>query len=688
MTDQGEQYGLSWILHHVLDSFIGSRDIVAIRRRMHLVGAQMQHRSKGAIKEVETGSLAEGMDMDGSDIDMMLVFNIVIVMCPDQDFSNPLGSTVKTVFMMRDDAHSRPGYVTLELVDRGLTYIPHLDGSIVRVGDRFFISSEMYKQSAVDYCNAFSHMNMATHGPAATTSLKDVRTNTTMDVDFVCSLSCTSWPREANEWVSRPRLHEWPDRALIDQIIQGGCHLVPVGDKTSVNTFLQWRISFATAEKKLIHSFTHTQFLIYGLFKYFLKQISKRLEQEVGEADIISSYIIKTVILYAVESTHGSLWQEKNTFLCFMLCLNILIAWVKAGYCPNYFINSNNMFLGKVHGENQEKLLHILIELHDMKWGCLSFGTFIRPSIGMRVQNVRNGDWKYILPSSAQIEMECDMEIFIDTFRRVSIISFHLHPVLLAFIYESKLDIDESIANFCASSVLSCRGMDAFEKHVAAKGNKEMYKYLRKCRNLLVPLSSLCTSPGLLMLATYYYQTGNYMKTLELCGHMLSSFKIFVLGGPSNSDQHMYKHLYCGRGYTLLHKCQEVFVSYIIFQQRFVNFCPFNLHQELNKHLGARLLIPPLPYAVFLTFLCYHELGDTRRRHEALSNLQSVKYDDNQGGHYYWIVHNILGICHEMVGDIDSALMDYNDSLNSPSYFQHENPAMERIDRMQFTTYR
>lgn len=109
----------------------------------------------------------------------------------------------------------------------------------------------------------------------------------------------------------RPGLNEWPDKTLRDEIVGGGCHLVPVGDKTSSDTFLQWRISFATAERRLVYCLSRVQFLVYGLLKYFLKQISDTLKQILGDTDILSSYIMKTVVFHAVEKTPWSFWQEK-----------------------------------------------------------------------------------------------------------------------------------------------------------------------------------------------------------------------------------------------------------------------------------------------------------------------------------------------------------------------------------------
>ncbi|XP_021373684.1 uncharacterized protein LOC110463422 [Mizuhopecten yessoensis] len=408
MSDQGELYAKSWILFHILDRFMGSREIVAVRRRLIVLGEQLRSR-KGRTDPTETfytGSRAEGMHLKWSDADAMCINKNVIVTCPDNYiFSDQLDSANKTILIMRD-ASSRPGYVNLELLHLGQRYGQHFQHSIIQVGDVYFISSEIYKLAFAEVLSEAHQTNVDINGPAVT-----LRDENSSDLDQAISFPCYNWPSEANEWMSRPRLSGWPNKALRDQIVQGGCHLVPVGDKTSGNPFLQWRISFTTAERKLIYTLTQVQFLVYALLKYFLKQISGMLKQMLGEADILSSYILKTVIFHAVEITAASFWQEKHTFLCFMLCLKILINWVKAGHCPNYFIKNNNMFLGKVQGENQRKLLRFLTDLHDMKWGCLSVGTFLQPTIGDLIYIVRQGPRECVLPPPAQSENERDFDI-------------------------------------------------------------------------------------------------------------------------------------------------------------------------------------------------------------------------------------------------------------------------------------
>ncbi|OWF44157.1 hypothetical protein KP79_PYT23255 [Mizuhopecten yessoensis] len=339
------------------------------------------------------------------------------------------------------------------------------------------------------------------------------------------------------------------------------------------------------------------------------------------------------------------------------------------------------MFLGKVQGENQQKLLHFLSYLHGMNWGCLTIGTIIQPSIGEIFNRVRKRACAYILSLPTQSELIRDFEIFSTVFYLNQ--SSDKLPLTLELLSASTLDLDEFLGYFATVRALSNTGLKTFDKHVTAKGNKEKYKSLRKCKNLLKPFATVSTSLRLLSMATFYYQTGNYMNTLEICTHIISSSKLYLGNMSSCKYRDRYKQLYCGRGYNLLKKCQA-FVSDIMFRGEAQQFCPSQLHPEISK-LAQRdsIRIPPLPYAVFLSFLCYHELGDTRRRDKSLIDLRYLKYDEEQGCSKHWIVHNLLGICYEMVEDTRSALREYTESLKSQGPDQHQNAAKERIERLQ-----
>jgi hypothetical protein len=126
------------------------------------------------------------------------------------------------------------------------------------------------------------------HGPSLTLS------NFKGDMDVVSCLACSSWPEIAREWRYRERKYGWPSMKLISKIIDGGCHLVPVSynSRLTDNNESDWRLSFSMAEKSLIVSFNHTQFLTYGLLKLFCKNNKRYLKNSIKQGRFPLSSII------------------------------------------------------------------------------------------------------------------------------------------------------------------------------------------------------------------------------------------------------------------------------------------------------------------------------------------------------------------------------------------------------------
>ncbi|XP_032227334.2 uncharacterized protein LOC5503171 [Nematostella vectensis] len=95
----------------------------------------------------------------------------------------------------------------------------------------------------------------------------------------------TAWPEPAMEWMVRSREFSWPSADLIQDIVDSGCHLAPVGrgkrkgelltlfqyntspdraknpEPSSSNEMdqFEWRVSFSIAENKLGQSLNHVQ---------------------------------------------------------------------------------------------------------------------------------------------------------------------------------------------------------------------------------------------------------------------------------------------------------------------------------------------------------------------------------------------------------------------------------------------
>ncbi|XP_060085940.1 uncharacterized protein LOC132565315 [Ylistrum balloti] len=660
---------MSLLLSTYLDrNLTGTQEEVHIRRRAQFLNELLTNPAFRRFTQFLGGSIGEGLCIQGSDKDQMMIDNTVSVMYPDQYI--PQNMKQKTILYMRD-GDFRPGYVSLELRQIGQQSSPIFFNSLVEKETSVFISSDIYREQYVSKNCTLSYLGYESNGPSSTTKAIG-------ELDSVYCFPCNTWPKEAREWITRPRLHGWPCQTLIDKIVQCGCHLVPVGDKCSEDTFLQWRISFATAERSLVHSFSHVQLKVYGLLKYFLKQIKGTLKDTIGDDDILCSYFLKTILFHAIENTCQMFWQNKNLFYCFWHCFSILIGWVKAGFCPNYFIPANNLFRRKVQGQHQQILLDILNQYSAMKWMCLSVGTYYKPI------------WLDLSDPSWQTHLECPTPVW-EVYKRLDEETCQNFPVALELedrtiitirkamklLSTSQADFDEF---YCYHYVLKALQKLATNQVLPDQkfvlDNKKRYRNIRKCKHWIILNASMGTD--LLYLATFHFLTGNVRKSLEMCKQIM---KLASYYGASNiSGNSKLREMYKEEQLYLMHtkdRLRKIFRRELIFRHKRMSLPHFCL--ELSHEKCLPIAIPPLPYALFLNFLCCYELGDARGSEAALRDLINIQYDDKQGGQKFWMVHTLLGICYQILGDYQAAIWAYWESSLSTAVLHEWNPAIDRI---------
>ncbi|XP_060086123.1 uncharacterized protein LOC132565485 [Ylistrum balloti] len=669
MIEPKDSERISLLLSKYIEAFYtGTPEEVYIRQRKEVLTEQLEIEDTSPLFIIKTGSRSEGLHMKGSDIDNMMVDGTVSVMYSDQCI---LPNMAENTILYIREGDCRPGYVNLELGKMGRKYTEIFVSSLVRVENSIFLSSDIYREELGRHYSTIWGIRMECNGPSSAMKASAPGTSTMTDTDSVFCFSCNNWPKAAREWITRPRLHGWPCQTLIDKIVQNGCHLVPVGDKCSENTLLQWRISFATAERSLVHSFSHIQFKLYSLLKYFLKQIKYTLNETVGDDDILCSYFLKTILFHAIEKTSQRFWQEKNLLYCFWFCFNILIAWVKAGFCPNYFIPVNNLFQRKIHGQRQQILLNLLKQYSQMKWMCLSVGSYFKPI------------WQSISDSKVQtrldhlkpvwaIVLEHDLEIA----RTLPISLLTEHGTSKSFmaamqsLSTSVTEFDEIYTHFWAFKRLPMPTNEMI--HTVIAQNKLKYKRLRKCKHLMIPNAVMGTE--LLYLATLHFLMGAFSKSLGM------SKEVMQLASYFQSDLSLHLLAFytqeCFRSRHAYERLQKVYTGLLRFHRSMIHLPHFS-PEFLGKF--KMIFIPPLPYALFLSFLCCHELGDTRGRDAALSNLKKVQRDKTCGGQIYWMVHTLLGICFHTLGNFPEAINAYWESARSQNSVIESNPAIYRI---------
>ncbi|XP_069138085.1 uncharacterized protein [Argopecten irradians] len=243
----------------------------------------------------------------------------------------------------------------------------------------------------------------------------------------------------------------------------------------------------------------------------------------------------------------------------------------------------------------------------------------------------------------------------------------------------SESDFDEVCTYVHAMCSLRCVASDLISEDVHDRrdiaGNKRRYKNLRKCRYWISPNALMGTD--VMHLATYHFLTGNCNKSVEICRQVKELALCYDGGFPyqlySTLQQHHWWYRPRDRSLKMLQKIYSHFIAFSHIEMALPHLC-----LEISKRT-IYLSIPPLPYVFFLEFLCYHELGNTSGRDEALRNLIQFQHDEYQGGQRFWITHTLLGICYQTLGDFHMAIMAYWESARSKSELSYLNSAIDRI---------
>ncbi|KAH3730480.1 hypothetical protein DPMN_056469 [Dreissena polymorpha] len=171
---------------------------------------------------------------------------------------------------------------------------------------------------------------------------------------------------EIQHWIDRCSGRHWPSVQLLEAARAAPCFLVPAGHPDSNYKREEWRLSPNLIERMLMFSFNMTQIKCYIVLKLINKSLFANI---VG--DSITSFHCKTLMFYAIERTHPSLWFEHNLMFLLWHCLLILRKWLQVRRLPHYIIEGVNLFEGKISIVQQRRLLvyidsMIRSNLHDV----------------------------------------------------------------------------------------------------------------------------------------------------------------------------------------------------------------------------------------------------------------------------------------------------------------------------------
>ncbi|XP_062575614.1 uncharacterized protein LOC134237539 [Saccostrea cucullata] len=639
-----------------LCSKIGTPQQVAMRRDVVDIDETVKRQGKPNNNQryMMSGSRREGFRLTGSDVDRMFWPIDHQVIWDRRQFQNVNGKTM----IFGECSISPPGFALLQILTPPWNRDIFLACFIMK--RRAYISSSAYKKVM---CSKFQISTFS--GPCGSGNVVGV------DFDNAYCLASDFWPPAASLWIER--CHVWPPAHVVVDIVQRGCHLVPVGHPLGHYQSKEWRISFSLAEQKLVYSMNHCQFLTYGLLKLFLKEVIICRSEDNGAAEdntkLLCSYHMKTVVFWVIQENTIPCWSTHNLLECFWICFKVILKCVYEGVCPNFFIPQNNMFLVKIYGEAQNRLFLWLHSLYTTGMASLLRSPSIRSHIVQVLCNPRRSvciDERYLTS-----EIEFDIDLF------SNLTTFDLRNAEFQKSLKYLRKIEQLIISPASPyEIVMLQKMLAATLHLIAfmlhteytgtRDNKWMYAADKMSCNMLKATAKFGLISDMLYIAMYYYKTFRYKKAISVIEMTKARLSQPHVMHWIHVDVESYIAALGGQSWSTKMRKAVVHNIMLLADIPYVN----ELMLELQCTIGGQrdgLMVPPHVLMHMLDFLCSRHV-DSARAQTALDALYTlVNYDEGKyvPVHLKDISWQILGICQQISGpsNLEAALCSYQRSL-------------------------
>lgn len=609
-------------------------------------------------KVKRSGSFREGFRLKTSDIDLMAWCISDKVICSPSQMCLCQNPQHAEILMECDDLP--PGFTRLKIVEGQHIHEKYC----LKINNGLYITNYEFTRSFIKTLESTDFARAFYHGPAI--SMVCV----TLEMDFVLCLKSDHWPDTAIQWIQRCQQSGWPVETVVSQIVNSGFHVVPIGSISGEN--LEWRISFSNAEQIIVYSLNHCQFICYGLFKIFLKEVIDEQSKE----PILCSYFIKTVLFWVIQNDRTLRWTPDNLLCCFWNCFKLLTHWVNTGCCPNFFIPQNNMFRVKVTGHAQAALFDQLYGFYDSGIECLCLSPTIKRYFSDAIINKT-------LPFTQEMR-RCQNDVHVckelETIGKI-LIPTHVNSLEKAAVLMNRIEIflkgnitkyQAAIVQYMTSYIIRYAGLilqRMLQKKICRK-----HTYLTKkwACSMFKFSSAIGGVTEHLYLAMYYYGDGQYEQSLR-CTQRARPYSVEVKSFNAMMKKCLIYFINLGN--------EDTFFSELVIEQ--------NANEETSE-----LVIPFEVMLHMMLILNYHKLGARVMAQQVLQDLHTLLrcgkrshvpiisreiypylyarlsiYDDPfVCVPYADISWQILGICQHVCGDYLGALSSYQRSVESKAY--------------------
>ena len=164
------------------------------------------------------------------------------------------------------------------------------------------------------------------------------------------------WPECALGWANRPR--HWPSQDDVKVISESGFIMVAKSSNqgSDLSNGLEWHVSFPHAETYLSHRIPKVTKACFLALKLILKN------HLIYHCEDLKTYYLKTMLLWELEKHPVEFWSLDNIEDCFDSLLSNFISCVNNQKCPNYWIESINLF-EKISRKDLSALSNVLASI-------------------------------------------------------------------------------------------------------------------------------------------------------------------------------------------------------------------------------------------------------------------------------------------------------------------------------------
>lgn len=631
--------------------------------------------------------LAEGTDLLGSDLDLMIVEPQYLAINVDSNFFD---EKLNIFTMLLDDCS--PGYTRLRV--HRLNQQKLLQSSIIKEDgiSRFLSSEEFLKIRLSEKIENFQYdlKNVQSHGPCKTTVIWN------KSCDFTTGIECHLWPVAALNWIKRPRCKGWPSQRIIEKIASFPVHVVPVGDHRSSNSSIQWRFSFNYAERELFWNFNDTQIKCYVLLKSVFK---RKLEDFSPEK--LSGYQVKNLIFWISEEYGQTIFTKRNLLHCLKICLINYKDRIFEGFLPHYFLEGRNLLADTLEFNTRQKiqneisnilenLFDVLLESCDLIYGSHKF-------LNLYIGSKRCFKWivKTLLPNTLQIcpislKFEWYME-FYQIFASLAYSTIPLHPSKLNNLIcdiQYRTNLPDNILpymlntakSFCflQLGMLLCQGINVNEPQ---EDDIDFANYLFQKGKDFDDLS------GTLYLVTFALFINDIEKAWSLLLPVLIRCKPFIYAGRSSGmslEMLQFSNTFISFiPFELVRNEDPSYCYEIVFPKYFVNFAPEPIKYELYlqqcvNETSFSCMYDPVVYAFYLMFeITRKKDGQMSAKDEILKLSRFIK--ERKSDLELYRAYNLLGFCYNKCGQTEKAFSAYCQSMQKKKKYQHTNVAVYHL---------